>query len=75
MAESEASGVRRDGAGEFRGDDGNFIRARHADDLHVAAGAENFRFRRAQHRVHITRIVSRGDNGKPAAARARFFSS
>ena len=55
------------------GRDGNFIRAGDADDLDARhLGAPQFRLGRPQHRIHVTRVVARGDDGKSAAVRPDF---
>ena len=56
------------------GRDGNFIRARDADDLDARnLGAPQFRLGRPQHRVHVARVVARCDDGEAAAGRPDFM--
>ena len=61
-------------AREVFGRDGNFIRARNTDDLDALnLGAPQFRLGRPQHRIHVTRVVARGDDGKSAAGGPDFM--
>ena len=58
------------------GRDGYFKRARNANDLDARhLGAPQFRLGGPQHRVHVTRVVARRDNGKISTAQLNFFMS
>ena len=76
MAESgDAGSVMRDAfLAKLAGHDGNFISARHTNDLDFRnTRAPQLRPGRAQHGVHITRVVARRHDGEGPAGRLNLF--